>query len=139
VSRLVFLTAIVFGACAPTPDAYTIHRFSVDASNEFPPLDRTVDNPVAAARLYTKALALPRDPLPGGRFCNLDLGLRYELTFFSGGTRLLHGILTRGCGGLDLGVGDHRVIDESFWAELAGDLGFYTRGNDLFPTPLPRQ
>jgi hypothetical protein len=43
-----------------------------------------------------------------------------------------------GCGTIDLGAGDVRAFDGHFEAELLGALGFYTRGHDLWPTPIPR-
>jgi hypothetical protein len=42
------------------------------------------------------------------------------------------------CHVLDLGAGDLRNFDDRFEAHLPGALGFYTRGNDLWPTPIPR-
>jgi hypothetical protein len=42
------------------------------------------------------------------------------------------------CHVLDLGAGDLRNFDDRFEARLPGALGFYTRGNDLWPTPIPR-
>ena len=33
---------LVLSACVPTADSFAIHRFSVSAQNELPPLDRTV-------------------------------------------------------------------------------------------------
>ena len=35
-------------------------------------------------------------------------------------------------------VGNVRAFDDHFEADLLGALGLYTRGNDLWPTPLPR-
>jgi len=140
--RVLVLAAVVgISACAPNVDAFSIRRFGVYGA-EFPALERTVSDTSAATHLYAKIRSLPRDPGPGPNVfvsCPLDLGLRYEIAFFSLGHPLMRGVLTRGCGGLDLGAGDHRLLDESFWAELAGDLGYYTRGNDLFPTPLPQR
>jgi hypothetical protein len=43
-----------------------------------------------------------------------------------------------GCGEIDLGAGDVRALDEPFLSDLAGVLGLSTRGNDLWPTPIPR-
>lgn len=136
---LLVVSVAAVTACSPTADSFSVRRFGAYGA-EFPPLERTVTDAAAAAHLYARVRSLPRDPGPppdGFVSCPMDLGLRYEITFFARGERLLHGVLTRGCGGLDLGAGDHRIIDDSFWAELAGDLGYYTRGNDLFPTPIP--
>jgi hypothetical protein len=33
---------------------------------------------------------------------------------------------------------DVRAFDDHFEADLLGALGLYTRGNDLWPTPIPR-
>jgi hypothetical protein len=82
--------AVVLTGCSPSVDSFSIHRFSVLAGKEFPPLDRTVKD--------------------------MDMG----------------------CHLIDLGAGDRRTFDDSFEAELLGAIGMYTRGNDLWPTPIPR-
>ena len=69
----------------------------------------------------------------------IDFGVRHELSFFSEGTRVLHGIMEMGCGTIDLGAGDVRMLDDRIESELLGALGFYTRGNDLWPTPIPHR
>jgi len=85
------------------------------AVSRFEPLDRTITDPVVVGALYRAILALPAKP-PSDNFCPLSFGLRYRLTFESGPKAT-------------------RATTESFWAELAGGLGLYTRGNDLFPLP----
>jgi hypothetical protein len=40
------------------------------------------------------------------------------------------------CRSAHLGPSDVRSTSDSFWARLAGALGLYTRGDDLFPLPL---
>jgi hypothetical protein len=129
---------IVLAGCGPRADSFSIHRFWIDIGNhwEFPPLDRTVRDPAIASRLYDEIRALR--PETGTRFCAIDFGVRHELSFFSGGTRVLHGIIEMGCGTIDLGAGDVRTLDDGIESELLGALGFYTRGNDLWPTPMPR-
>jgi hypothetical protein len=86
----VLAIAVVLAGCSPSVDSFSIHRFSVLAGNEFPPLDRTVKD--------------------------IDIGCHF----------------------IDLGAGDRRTFDDSFEAELLGALGYCTRGNDLWPTPIPR-
>ena len=103
----------------------------------FPTLDRTVTDAGAASRLYEDIRALRPQP-DGTFFCGIDFGIRYELSFFAGGNRILHGVMHGSCHLLDLGAGDVRAFDDRFEADLLGALGFYTRGNDLWPTPIPR-
>jgi len=129
---------LVLVGCTPSVDSFSIHRFWTDVGNhwEFPPLDRTVRNPAIASRLYEEIRALR--PPTGTRFCAIDFGVRHELSFFSGSTRVLHGIMEMGCGTIDLGAGDVRTLDDRIESELLGALGLYTRGHDLWPTPVPR-
>lgn len=128
--------AVLLTGCSPAVDSFSIHRFTA-AQNEFPPLDRTVGDAVLASRLYEDVREL-KPQSEGNYFCGLDFGIRYELSFFAGGDRILHGVMHGSCHLIDLGAGDVRVFDDHFEADLLGALGFYTRGNDLWPTPLPR-
>ena len=128
---------IVLTGCSPSVDAFSIHRFSASTENEFPPLDRTVTEAGVASRLYEEIRALRPQP-EGTYFCGLDFGIRYELSFFARGDRILHAVMHGSCHLLDLGAGDVRVFDDRFEADLLGALGLYTRGGDLWPTPLPR-
>lgn len=71
-------------------------------------------------------------------FCAIDFGVRHDLSFFMHGERVLHGVMDLGCGVIDLGAGDVRALDERFVPDLLDAIGLYTRGNDLWPTPIPR-
>jgi hypothetical protein len=130
--------AVLLTGCTPTVDAFSIHRFSASTENEFAPLDRTVTDAGVASRLYAEVRALRPQATEGTVFCGLDFGIRYELSFFAGGNRTLHGVMHGSCHLLDLGAGDVRAFDDKFEADLLGALGFYTRGNDLWPSPVPR-
>lgn len=130
--------AVVLTGCSPSVDSFSIHRFSAATENEFTLLDRTVTDAALASRLYQEVRALKPQPSDVTVFCGLDLGIRYELSFFAGGGRVLHGLVQGSCHVLDLGAGDLRVFDDGFEADLLGALGLYTRGNDLWPTPIPR-
>jgi len=130
---------LLLPACAPTADSFSIHRFSASTESRFPPLDRTVTDAAVASRLYVQVRALRPQAERGTVFCALDFGVRHELSFFMRGERVLHGVMQLGCSVIDLGAGDVRAIDERFEAELLGALGLYTRGHDLWPTPIPRQ
>ena len=127
---------LVLSACGPTADSVSIHRFSAAAENEFPPLDRTVTDPAIASRVYGKIRALPQRSLQS--FCPIDFGARHELSVYAGGDRILHGVMQGSCHLIDLGAGDMRTFDEHFEADLLDAFGLYTRGADLWPTPLPR-
>ena len=131
--------ALIVSGCGPSVDSFSIHRFTVArGQNEFPPLDRTVSDPGAAARLYERIRGMPPQSARGTVFCAMDWGVRYELSFFARGERVLHGVMDMGCHVIDLGAADIRAFDDSFEAELLGALGLYTRGHELWPTPLPR-
>lgn len=129
--------ALVLTGCSPSVDSFSIHRFSASTENGFPPLDRTLTEAGVASRLYEDIRALRPQP-EGAYFCGLDFGIRYELSFFARGDRVLHGVLHGSCHLIDLGAGDVRAFDDHFEADLLGALGLYTRGNGLWPTPIPR-
>ena len=129
--------AVVLTGCSPSVDSFSIHRFSADSDNAFPPFDRTVTDAAVASRLYQDIRSLRPQP-DGNYFCGLDFGIRYELSFFARGDRVLHGVMQGSCHLIDLVAGDMRVFDDRFEADLLSALGLYTRGADLWPTPLPR-
>jgi len=129
--------ALVLTGCSPSIDSFSIHRFSASTANEFPPLDRTLTEAGIASRLYKDIRALRPQP-EGAYFCGLDFGIRYELSFFERGNRILHGVVHGSCHLIDLGAGDVRAFDDHFEADLLGALGLCTRGNGLWPTPIPR-
>ena len=129
--------AIVVTGCSPSIDSFSIHRFSASTENEFAALDRTVSDAAIASRLYQDIRALRPQP-EGTYFCGLDFGIRYELSFFAGRERVMHAVMEGSCHLIDLGAGDVRAFDGHFEADLLGALGLYTRGNDLWPTPMPR-
>ena len=128
---------VVLTGCSPAVDSFSIHRFSPSTQNQFPPLDRIVADAGIASRLYEEIRALRPQP-EGTYFCGIDFGIHYELSFFERGNRTLHAVMQGSCHLIDLGAGDVRVFDDRFEADLLGALGFYTRGNDLWPTPIPR-
>jgi hypothetical protein len=128
---------VVLAGCGPSADSFSIRRFSSVPYQAFPSLDQTVTDAGAASRLYEDIRALPPKP-DGAYFCGIDFGIRYELSFFAGRNRILHGVTHGSCHLLDLGAGDVRAFDDRFEEDLLGALGFYTRGNDLWPTPIPR-
>jgi len=128
--------AVVLTGCSPSVDSFSIHRFSILAGSEFPPLDRTVNDAAVASHLYEHLRALRPFEENGTVYCALDSGARHELSFYAHGARVLHGVMEMGCHFIDLGAGDRRAFDDSFEAELLGALGLYTRGHDLWPMPL---
>ena len=130
--------AVVLTGCSPSVDSFSIHRFSSVSYNTFAPLDRTVTDAAIASHLYEHVRALQKYEVNGTVFCAIDSGARHELSFYAHGERVLHGIMEMGCHLIDLGAGDRRTLDGSFEAEFLGALGLYTRGNDLWPTPIPR-
>ena len=133
---LALALALPIAACAPSVDTLSVHRFSVTAENEFAPLDRTVTDPAVVSTLYDEIRGMP--PQSVQSFCPIDFGARHELSFYTHGDRVLHAVMQMSCHVLDLGAGDRRNFDDRFEAHLLGALGLYTRGNDLWPTPIPR-
>jgi hypothetical protein len=128
--------AVVLMGCSPSVDSFSVHRFSVVPENQFPPLDRTVNDAAVASHLYGHVRLLRPFEENGIVFCALDSGARHELSFYARGERVLHGVMEMGCHFIDLGAGDRRTLDDSFEAELLGAIGLYTRGNDLWPAPI---
>ena len=126
----------VIVACGPMAapvESLRIVRESVVAGNVFPPFDRTLGGSDAAS-LRHELLALP--PKTVEKFCPNDSGMRYRLSF-SGGAPVTAVLEAGGCRYVHLSTSDIRETNEDFWAHLAGALGFYTRGYDLFPTEIP--
>jgi len=120
-------TASRFGICM-TPQALT--ELSVTRTDPSPVdqvtfvfPDRVVSTAATAVAAVARgACALPVVP-PGAYNCPLDLGVGYALTFLAGATDV--GIVTadpEGCRFLT-GLGPSRNADQSFWDQLAVDLG----------------
>ena len=130
--------AVVLTGCNLSVDSFSIHRYAIEIGShwEFPPLDRTVNDPAIAAQLYHDIRALLPDTATHG--CAIDFGVRHELSFFASGTRVMHAVMDMGCHTIDLGAGDRRASDDHIETELLGALGLYTRGSGLWPTPIPR-
>jgi len=137
VIRALVALVVVLGACAPPPaDELAVERVNTLPLNTFPPFSARVTEATIVQGLASKIRSLP--PARLDVWCPFDWGLKYDLDFRHQGTRLLHGVVDAGgCRTLSLGAGDVRQTDESFWATLAGALNLYTRGSDLFPTPIP--
>lgn len=134
------LAVAPLGACAPPLTSLRVERFAADpTANHFEPLDRTITDPAAVRELAQTVRTLPA-AFGGERFCGIGGGLRYRLTFAgTPKTSFVAIVEGDGCREAHLGLFDRRSTTESFWATLAGALGFYTRGNDLFPLPLEWQ
>ena|SRR5438445_10785540 len=134
---LVLVSALV--ACDRAPTALHVQRVLVHtAVGQFEPLDRTITDVSVVADLDAVVRALPPAPYtPGAEtFCPISWGLRYQLTFtHSSDPTLIATVEADGCRYAYLGPTDRRATTESFWAGLAAALGYYTRGNDLFPLP----
>lgn len=135
------LNVILLASCVPaSPDSLRVERVLVDSAiGQFDPLDRTVTDAQTVQQLHDLVLALPRVTGPES-FCPIAWGLHYRLTFAQQGrTTNVVVVEADGCRYAYLSPTDRRWTTESFWAQLAGALGFYTRGHDLFPLPKNRQ
>lgn len=139
--RCLVLAALLIG-CAPTqPDTLRVERVLTDqAIGRFEPFDRTITDAAAVKQIRDTLRALPAAPSGEDQpFCPIAWGLRYRLTFSRAAAPPdVAMIEADGCRYAHLGVTDRRATTESFWAQLAGGLGFATRGNDLFPVPKYR-
>ena len=137
--RFLLLVALAFTACSAPPDSLRVERLlRGTAVGQFEPFDRTISDATAVADLEAVVRSLPVAPyVPGAEtFCPISWGMSYRLAFAnSGGPTLVANVEADGCRYAYLGPADRRATTESFWARLAGALGFYTRGNDLFPLP----
>ena len=135
---LLLFVAAALAACIPAPTTLRVERFlelPADAT-QFEPFDRAIGDAQLVSELKDDLFNLPvaREDV----FCPIAWGLRYRLTFGGpAGTTTTAVLEGDGCRFAHLGPTDVRATNEAFWAKLAGALGFYTRGNDLFP--LPRQ
>jgi hypothetical protein len=136
--RALLLTFAIaaLSACAAPATSLRVERFAEDpAESHFVPLNRTIADAATVARLEELVRSLPPAPTMGFG-CGIGGGLRYRLTFRGTPKTSLTAIVAGdGCRVTHLGPFDRRATTETFWAELAGALGFYTRGNDLFPLP----
>ena len=125
-------------SCSPAPDTLRVERVLVGtAIGRFDPFDRTVTDGAAIARVHETVRGfMPAPSGPGEAFCPIAWGLSYRLTFASHGRTTDSLVVDAdGCRYAHLSPDDRRWTTESFWAQLAGALGFYTRGSDLFPMP----
>lgn len=129
---LVFIASS--SSCVGEPTSLRVLRFSdMAGTNDFAPFDQTITDEVAVRHLSDLL-----DALPVGRtdvFCPVSFGLRYALTFKGSGRARSIRVEGDGCRLAYLTDSDVRATTDSFWAELAGALGLYTRGSDLFPLP----
>ena len=123
-------------SCVPAPTTLRVERFTADPAetDRFDSFDRTIVDGAVVAEIKDALFALPL--AREDSFCPISWGLRYRLTFAGSlGTVTSAVVEADGCRWAQLGPSDVRQTDESFWAKLAAALGFYTRGNDLFPLP----
>ncbi|HEY7349414.1 MAG TPA: hypothetical protein VH599_13955 [Ktedonobacterales bacterium] len=131
----------VFSFSPPPADRLEVARFIVPASNPnyLPPGGWTVGDPATAQQIEHAVVALPPSP-DGVRFCPLDRGVRYRLTFFAQGITLFQAVADAGnCFALHLDNSETRQTDEAFWLLLSRALGLPLEGGIFLdgPAPLP--
>jgi hypothetical protein len=137
-AAVAILALLIATACTQAPDTLRIERVLEDAAvGRFDPLDRTVTDAATVRDIHDALVALPAAPRGGNEpFCPISWGLGYRLTFAHTGTTTRVAVLEAdGCRYAHLSPTDRRTTTESLWAALAGALGYYTRGNELFPLP----
>ena len=120
---LVALVALVLASCASASvPAMRFTRFSTLAESHYPAFDRSVDDAVAARRVYDAVRALP--PAPKDRFCPAGFGLRYRLSF-NELARVNLSVVIEGdqCAEVVFTDFDRRATDDAFWDLLADTLG----------------
>ena len=136
--RCLVLAMLLINCTPSQPDTLRVERVLVDqAIGRFEPFDQTITDAAGVKQIHDTLLALPAAPSGQNEpFCPIAWGLRYRPTFARAAAPLgVVVIEADGCRYAYLGATDRRATTESFWAQLAGGLGFYTRGNDLFPMP----
>ena len=124
------LASSVLGACSSSmPPASEMTEMHFAATTTLP-ANRPPDvsllvGQTPAQTIYSMTLALPDQP-PGIYACGVDFGIVYNLTFFDGGATAASATLEPGgCQEVRFSGSDEirRVIDESYWATLAQQLG----------------
>jgi hypothetical protein len=123
VKLALFAIAIVLVvSCAPGGvPALRVTRYSTIPANHYPAFDRSVNDSVAARRVYDAVMALP--PATNGS-CPAAFGLRYRLTFNESGRVVLPVVVDGdGCRDLYVSDSDRRATNDTFWDLLAGVLG----------------
>lgn len=132
-------------AVAQTLTSVHVVRVNTIPQNHIAPYDTPFDvmqTDVAKVRdLYTLMATLK--PMPPGTYsCPADLGVRYDVTFYSGATTAITATIeATGCGILTLGNTSHWWAPvETFWSEVANDLGVPESALTYVPpatTPAP--
>lgn len=104
------------------PSTLQIVRFSNFPQYRVAPFTADTTDEAKVRKLYAAALALP--PTAHGRWCPIDIGVYYELTFERQGAIVLQAILSGGCPTLRVSnPAGCRDASGPFQQELADTLG----------------
>ncbi len=124
-------TVALAGGCGsdPPPPTSTITGLHFTTatmlpSNPPPSVDVTLTEPAPARAVYAATIALP--DFPSGTFnCPNDSGVRYTIAFSSDTGRTVAAVLNPGgCRAAQItGSHERRVLDDTYWASLAQNLG----------------
>ena len=119
---LAALAVVLVAYTSGSVPAMRITRFSTLAESHYPAFDRSVDDVVAARRVYDAVRALP--PAPKDRFCPAGSGLRYRLSF-NELARVNLSVVIEGdaCAEVIFSDFDRRATDDAFWDLLAKSFG----------------
>lgn len=111
------------------PDRLVVTRTNNNVNNPAaPPFSKTITDQASVQRLYADIANLP--PIPAGTMnCPNDLGIRYQLEFYSGMVSLLAGdYQPSGCASIKLSQGIAKSDPAgSFRADLGQALGWSDR------------
>jgi hypothetical protein len=122
-ARSTALTSFHIVRTEPYPDGYLA------------PFAHTVTDAHQAVKVYEALQALPAYP-KGIMYCPIDFGVRYQVTFFSGASKVSWATLEPGgCEAVKLADGSVRwaATHQEFWQTLAAAVGVPVAA--LFPMP----
>jgi hypothetical protein len=126
------------GADLPPASAISGLHFTSSTSGPNPPspVDVTVTNATAAQNIYAATLALPDFP-SGATSCPVEYFTTYDITFMTGNVVGVTADLNpSGCETVTIsGSSTRRVLDDTYWATLAQNLGIAEA--TIYPGPSP--
>jgi hypothetical protein len=135
-ARVALATLLIVSCASGSVPALRVTRFSGIPENHYPAFDSSVDDAVAAHRVYDALRALPPAT---DRFCAANFGLRYRLTV-NEAARVILSVVAEGdgCRQVIVSDSDRRDTDDAFWDLLSDTLGVKRAEFFLLPDELRR-